>query len=111
MTWALIDALLDAGADIEHEGSSINGGVPLSSAVGYGQWAAARWLVERVVRALATLLCRASLAIILAKLAYVRPQLERCEAFVRVENIGLDVIQDFRFPLQLGHSPREGHPI
>jgi hypothetical protein len=43
----LIDALLDAGADIEHEGSSIDGGPPLSSAVGYGQWAAARRLVER----------------------------------------------------------------
>jgi uncharacterized protein len=37
----LIDALLDAGADIEHAGSSIDGGSPLSSAVGYGQWAAA----------------------------------------------------------------------
>src|SRR5262245_2781933 len=44
---ALIDALLDAGADIEHEGSSIDGGAPLSCAVGYGQWAAARRLVER----------------------------------------------------------------
>src|SRR5215813_13621049 len=44
---ALIDALLDAGADIEHEGSSIDGGPPLSSAVGYGQWEAARRLVER----------------------------------------------------------------
>ena len=47
---ALIDALLDAGADIEHEGSSIDGGAPLSSAVGYGQWAAARRLVERGAR-------------------------------------------------------------
>ena len=44
---ALIDALLDAGADIERAGSSINGGSPLSCAVGYGQWAAARRLVER----------------------------------------------------------------
>jgi uncharacterized protein len=43
----LIDALLDAGASIEHEGSSIDGGPPLSSAVGYGQWQAARRLVER----------------------------------------------------------------
>ena len=43
----LIDALLDAGADIERSGSSINGGSPLSCAVGYGQWAAARRLVER----------------------------------------------------------------
>jgi uncharacterized protein len=49
---ALIDALLDAGADIEHEGSSIDGGPPLSSAVGYGQWAAAGRLVERGARTL-----------------------------------------------------------
>jgi ankyrin repeat protein len=44
---ALIDALLDAGADIEHPGSSINGGPPIASAVGYGQWAALRRLWER----------------------------------------------------------------
>lgn len=43
----LIDALLDAGADIERSGSSIDGGSPLSCAVGYGQWAAARRLAER----------------------------------------------------------------
>ena len=49
---ALIDALLDAGADIEHEGSSIDGGTPLSCAVGYGQWAAARRLVERGAKTL-----------------------------------------------------------
>jgi ankyrin repeat protein len=49
---ALIDALLDAGAEIEHEGSSIDGGPPLSSAAGYGQWAAARRLVERGARTL-----------------------------------------------------------
>jgi ankyrin repeat protein len=49
---ALIDALLDAGADIERPGSSINGGSPLSCAVGYGQWAAARRLVERGARTL-----------------------------------------------------------
>src|SRR5215467_3126454 len=48
----LIDALLQAGADIEHEGSSIDGGPPLSSAVGYGQWTAARRLVERGARTL-----------------------------------------------------------
>ena len=44
---ALADALLDAGADIEHEGSSIDGGPPLSGAVGYGHWEVARRLVER----------------------------------------------------------------
>jgi hypothetical protein len=49
---ALIDALLDAGADIERAGSSIDGGWPLSRAVGYGQWAAARRLVERGARTL-----------------------------------------------------------
>jgi ankyrin repeat protein len=49
---ALIDALLDAGADIEQRGSSIDGGPPLSCAVGYGQWAAARRLVERGARTL-----------------------------------------------------------
>jgi uncharacterized protein len=43
----LIDALLDAGADIEHPGSSIDGGPPIQSAVGYAQWAAARRLRER----------------------------------------------------------------
>jgi uncharacterized protein len=43
----LIDALLDAGADIEHPGSSINGGPPLQSATGYGQMQAVRRLVER----------------------------------------------------------------
>jgi hypothetical protein len=49
---ALIDPLLDAGADIERAGSSIDGGSPLSCAVGYGQWAAARRLVERGARTL-----------------------------------------------------------
>lgn len=43
----LIDALLDAGADIEHPGSSIDGGSPIQSAIGYAQWAAVRRLRER----------------------------------------------------------------
>lgn len=46
----LIDALLDAGADLEAPGSSIDGGPPLSSAVGYRQWNAARRLVDRGAR-------------------------------------------------------------
>ncbi|MCI4066517.1 ankyrin repeat domain-containing protein [Micromonospora sp. R77] len=46
----LADALLDAGADIEAAGSSIDGGPPLSSAVGYGQWSVARRLVDRGAR-------------------------------------------------------------
>jgi|SRR5215469_5665979 len=48
----LVDVLLDAGADIERPGSSIDGGSPLSCAVGYGQWAAARRLVDRGARTL-----------------------------------------------------------
>lgn len=48
----LIDTLLDVGADIERPGASIDGGAPLSCAVGYGQWAAARRLVERGARTL-----------------------------------------------------------
>jgi uncharacterized protein len=43
----LIDALLDAGADIEHPGSSISGGPPAESALGYAQWQALRRLYER----------------------------------------------------------------
>jgi uncharacterized protein len=44
---SLIDVLLDAGADIEHPGSSIDGGPPSQSALGYAQWAALRRLYER----------------------------------------------------------------
>jgi uncharacterized protein len=43
----LIDALLDAGADIEHPGSSIDGGPPIQSALGYAQWSGLRRLYER----------------------------------------------------------------
>ena len=47
----LIDALLDAGADIEHPGSSIDGGSPIQSALGYAQWDAARRLWQRGAKA------------------------------------------------------------
>jgi uncharacterized protein len=43
----LIDVLLDAGADIECPGSSIDGGPPIQSALGYAQWLAVRRLFER----------------------------------------------------------------
>src|SRR6202000_2188458 len=43
----LIDALLDAGADIEHPGSSISGGPPADSALGYAQYKALRRLYQR----------------------------------------------------------------
>ena len=44
---AAIDALLDAGADIDAAGAVIAGGTPLSDATAFGQWAAAHRLVER----------------------------------------------------------------
>jgi hypothetical protein len=44
---AVLDALLDAGADIEALGAVIGGGTPLADAVAFGQWRAARRLVER----------------------------------------------------------------
>ncbi|MFC5649470.1 ankyrin repeat domain-containing protein [Paenibacillus solisilvae] len=43
----VLDALLDAGADIEAPGAVIAGGTPLDDAVAFGQWQAARRLVER----------------------------------------------------------------
>ena len=45
-----LDALLDAGADIEAPGSIIGNGPPLADAVAFGQWQAARRLVERGAR-------------------------------------------------------------
>jgi uncharacterized protein len=42
-----LDALLDAGADIEADGAVIGGGTPLADAVAFGQWNAARRLLER----------------------------------------------------------------
>jgi ankyrin repeat protein len=43
----VLDVLLDAGADIEATGAVIAGGTPLTDAVAFAQWAAARRLVER----------------------------------------------------------------
>jgi ankyrin repeat protein len=48
---AVLDALLDRGADMEAPGSVIGGGTPLSDAVAFGQWKAARRLIERGARA------------------------------------------------------------
>lgn len=47
---AVLDALLDAGADIEADGGVIGGGSPLADARGFGQWEAANRLVERGAR-------------------------------------------------------------
>jgi ankyrin repeat protein len=43
----VLDALLDAGADIEATGAVIGGGTPLADATGFGQWNAAYRLIER----------------------------------------------------------------
>src|SRR5580704_15088714 len=48
---AVLDALLDHGANIEARGGVIGGGTPLSDAVAFGQWKAARRLIERGARA------------------------------------------------------------
>jgi ankyrin repeat protein len=48
---AVLDTLLDHGADIEATGAVIGGGTPLADAVAFGQWNAARRLVERGARA------------------------------------------------------------
>jgi ankyrin repeat protein len=45
-----VDALLDAGADIEAGGAVIAGGTPIADAVAFGQWKAARRLLERGAR-------------------------------------------------------------
>ena len=43
----VLDALLDAGADIEATGAVFTGGTPMSDAVVFAQWRAARRLLER----------------------------------------------------------------
>jgi uncharacterized protein len=43
----VLDALLDAGADIDPPGGVIGGGTPLADARAFGQWKAAHRLVER----------------------------------------------------------------
>jgi ankyrin repeat protein len=49
---AALDALLDAGAEIEASGAVIGGGTPLSDAVAFAQWKTARRLVEHGARTL-----------------------------------------------------------
>jgi hypothetical protein len=44
---AVLDALLDGGADIEAPGAVFTGGSPMSDAVVFAQWRAARRLLER----------------------------------------------------------------
>ena len=42
-----LDALLEAGADLDASGAVIADGTPLTDAVAFAQWDAARWLVAR----------------------------------------------------------------
>jgi uncharacterized protein len=42
----VLDALVEAGADVEAPGSVLGGGSPMADAVGFGQWQAARRLLE-----------------------------------------------------------------
>jgi len=44
---AVLDALLDAGADIDADGAVIADGTPLTDATAFGQWNAARRLLDR----------------------------------------------------------------
>ncbi|GAA2635459.1 ankyrin repeat domain-containing protein [Paractinoplanes durhamensis] len=46
----VLDALLDAGAEIDAPGAVIAGGTPLDDATAFAQWRAARRLVERGAR-------------------------------------------------------------
>ncbi|MFF8507221.1 ankyrin repeat domain-containing protein [Streptomyces sp. NPDC015492] len=46
----MIDALLAAGADIEADGAVVAGGTPLTDARAFGQWRAARRLLEHGAR-------------------------------------------------------------
>jgi hypothetical protein len=46
----VLDALLDAGADIEADGAVIAGGTALADATAFGQWNAARRLIDRGAR-------------------------------------------------------------
>lgn len=45
-----LEALLDAGADLEAPGAVVDGGTPLADAVGFGQWQAARDLIDHGAR-------------------------------------------------------------
>ena len=47
---AVLDVLLDAGANIDAPGAVLGGGGPLADACGFGNWACATRLVERGAR-------------------------------------------------------------
>jgi ankyrin repeat protein len=68
---AILDALLDAGADIDAPGAVIGGGTPLSDATAFAQWNAAFRLVER--GATTTLFTAASLGLQVRVTTYFTP--------------------------------------
>lgn len=65
---AVVDALLDAGADIDAPGAGLTDGTPLSAAVAFAQWNAAFRLVER--GATTTLITAATLGLLNRVRAY-----------------------------------------
>jgi uncharacterized protein len=75
-----LDALLVAGADLEADGAVIAGGTPMADAVAFGQWAAARRLLERGART--TLWQAAALGL----LERVREELARTPAREELDN-------------------------
>ena len=74
---AALDALLDAGADIEAPGAVLGGGPPLADARGFKQWRAAFRLVERGART--TLVDAATLGLL--------DRVEQCLAGATAEEI------------------------
>jgi uncharacterized protein len=82
----LIDALLDAGADIEHPGSSISGGPPTESALGYAQWEALRRLYERGAAMNLARAAALGLLPLVARLATATPPPDREELAIALWN-------------------------
>lgn len=69
---AVLDALLDGGADIEAPGAIFTGGTPISDAVVFAQWRAARRLLKRGAKT--TLWQAAALGLLDAVRQYVSAQ-------------------------------------
>lgn len=81
---AALDALVAAGADIEATGAVIGGGTPLADARGFGQWRAARRLLEHGART--TLQDAATLGLLDRVTAFVEGGTERAEGLAGAES-------------------------
>jgi ankyrin repeat protein len=46
----VLDALVESGADVDAQGAVLGGGTPIADAVGFGQWRAARRLLQHGAR-------------------------------------------------------------